>query len=113
MTDRGADTAAGRGTGMVLVTLASGQFVMTLDSSAMNVAIATVAKGRRRDGDRDQRWLARRPRAAAADGRGMAQPTDAHVRGPQMAATGHDSRHHDRSNFREAFAPQLPRAASS
>jgi MFS family permease len=29
---------------MVLVTLASGQFLMTLDSSAMNVAIATVAK---------------------------------------------------------------------
>jgi MFS family permease len=44
MTDRGADTAAGRGTGLVLVTLASGQFLMTLDSSVMNVAIATVAK---------------------------------------------------------------------
>jgi MFS family permease len=44
MTDRGADTAAGAGTGLVLVTLASGQFLMTLDSSVMNVAIATVAK---------------------------------------------------------------------
>jgi MFS family permease len=40
----GADTSAGRGTGLVLVTLASGQFLMTLDSSVMNVAIATVAK---------------------------------------------------------------------
>ena len=44
MTDRGADSAAGRGTGLVLITLASGQFLMTLDSSVMNVAIATVAK---------------------------------------------------------------------
>jgi EmrB/QacA subfamily drug resistance transporter len=31
-------------TGIVLLTLASGQFLMTLDSSVMNVAIATVAK---------------------------------------------------------------------
>jgi EmrB/QacA subfamily drug resistance transporter len=31
-------------TGVVLLTLASGQFLMTLDSSVMNVAIATVAK---------------------------------------------------------------------
>ena len=30
--------------GVVLLTLASGQFLMTLDSSVMNVAIATVAK---------------------------------------------------------------------
>jgi MFS family permease len=44
MTVRGADTAAARGTGVVLLTLASGQFLMTLDSSVMNVAIATVAK---------------------------------------------------------------------
>jgi MFS family permease len=44
VTDGGAETAAGQGTGLVLVTLASGQFLMTLDSSAMNVAIATVAK---------------------------------------------------------------------
>jgi len=32
------------GTGIVLVTLAAGQFLMTLDSSVMNVSIATVAK---------------------------------------------------------------------
>jgi len=44
MTDRGAATAVGQGTGLVLVTLASGQFLMTLDSSVMNVAIATVAR---------------------------------------------------------------------
>ena len=29
---------------MVLLTLAAGQFLMTLDSSVMNVSIATVAK---------------------------------------------------------------------
>lgn len=47
MTDR----AAGRGasgaassTGIVLATLAAGQFVMALDTSVMNTAIATVAK---------------------------------------------------------------------
>jgi MFS family permease len=41
-----ADTAAGRASaaGIVLLTLASGQFLMTLDSSVMNVSIATVAK---------------------------------------------------------------------
>jgi len=33
-----------KGTGMVLLTLASGQFLMTLDSSVMNVSIATVAQ---------------------------------------------------------------------
>jgi MFS family permease len=40
------DTTVGRagGAGIVLVTLASGQFLMTLDSSVMNVSIATVAK---------------------------------------------------------------------
>jgi MFS family permease len=37
-------TAAAVGGGFVLVTLATGQFVMTLDSSVMNVSIATVAK---------------------------------------------------------------------
>jgi EmrB/QacA subfamily drug resistance transporter len=40
-------TAHARGstaTGVVLLTLASGQFLMTLDSSVMNVSIATVAK---------------------------------------------------------------------
>jgi MFS family permease len=36
--------AAAKGTGLVLLTLASGQFLMTLDSSVMNVSIATVAK---------------------------------------------------------------------
>ena len=36
--------AAAAGSGFVLLTLASGQFVMTLDSSVMNVSIATVAK---------------------------------------------------------------------
>jgi MFS family permease len=30
--------------GVVLLTLAAGQFLMTLDSSVMNVSIATVAK---------------------------------------------------------------------
>ena len=34
----------GRATGTVLLTLAAGQFLMTLDSSVMNVSIATVAK---------------------------------------------------------------------
>jgi EmrB/QacA subfamily drug resistance transporter len=41
------ETAHARGptaTGVVLLTLASGQFLMTLDSSVMNVSIATVAK---------------------------------------------------------------------
>src|SRR3954471_6754536 len=36
--------AVGRATGGVLLTLAAGQFLMTPDSSVMNVAIATVAK---------------------------------------------------------------------
>jgi MFS family permease len=39
-----APAASARGTGLVLVTLAAGQFLMTLDSSVMNVSIATVAK---------------------------------------------------------------------
>ena len=38
-TDQGTKAA-----GIVLLTLASGQFLMTLDSSVMNVSIATVAK---------------------------------------------------------------------
>jgi MFS family permease len=43
------DTAVGRAgaagaAGIVLLTLAAGQFLMTLDSSVMNVSIATVAK---------------------------------------------------------------------
>ena len=44
MTARSAPVAAQAGTGLVLLTLASGQFLMTLDSSVMNVSIATVAK---------------------------------------------------------------------
>src|SRR6187455_3558659 len=36
-------TNAGRAAGAVLVTLASAQFLMALDSSVMNVSIATVA----------------------------------------------------------------------
>ena len=39
-----ASERAAAGTGIVLVTLASAQFLMTLDSSVMNVSIATVAK---------------------------------------------------------------------
>ena len=38
------DSAAPQGGGIVLLTLASAQFLMTLDSSVMNVSIATVAK---------------------------------------------------------------------
>ena len=37
-------TGARSATGIILLTLAAGQFVMTLDSSVMNVSIATVAK---------------------------------------------------------------------
>jgi MFS family permease len=40
----GAAGAARAGTQIVLLTLAAGQFLMTLDSSVMNVSIATVAK---------------------------------------------------------------------
>ena len=36
--------AARAGSQVVLLTLAAGQFLMTLDSSVMNVSIATVAK---------------------------------------------------------------------
>ena len=43
MTDKTAGRAAGA-TGMVLLTLAAGQFVMALDTTVMNTAIATVAK---------------------------------------------------------------------
>jgi hypothetical protein len=39
-----ASTKAETGTGLVLTTLAAAQFLMLLDSSVMNVAIATVAK---------------------------------------------------------------------
>ncbi|MFN8026580.1 MAG: MFS transporter [Acidimicrobiia bacterium] len=40
----GAAKGAAKGAGIVLLTLASAQFLMTLDSSVMNVSIATVAK---------------------------------------------------------------------
>src|SRR6516225_1854626 len=36
--------SAASSSGLILLTLASGQFLMTLDSSVMNVSIATVAK---------------------------------------------------------------------
>src|SRR5213592_1526330 len=39
-----APSARAAGSGLVLMTLAAGQFLMTLDSSVMNVSIATVAK---------------------------------------------------------------------
>src|SRR5499427_2980948 len=39
-----AEGAAAGAAGIVLLTLASAQFLMTLDSSVMNVSIATVAK---------------------------------------------------------------------
>jgi EmrB/QacA subfamily drug resistance transporter len=39
----GATTTARTGSGLVLAVLASGQFLMTLDSSVMNVSMATVA----------------------------------------------------------------------
>ena len=40
------ESASGRATGatLVLLTLAAGQFLMTPDSSVMNVSIATVAE---------------------------------------------------------------------
>ena len=43
MSDTGV-AAAAKSSSIVLLTLASGQFLMTLDSSVMNVSIATVAK---------------------------------------------------------------------
>src|SRR5689334_7078016 len=43
-TAAGAPTARAAGASLVLLTLATGQFLMTLDSSVMNVSIATVAQ---------------------------------------------------------------------
>jgi MFS family permease len=43
-TVNGSGSGAQAGAGIVLVTLAAGQFLMTLDTSVMNVAIATVAE---------------------------------------------------------------------
>ncbi len=42
-TEQSSKTATSGGSRIVLVTLASGQFLMTLDSSVMNVSIAQVA----------------------------------------------------------------------
>ena len=44
VTQQKPEEVAAKGTGLVLLTLASAQFLMTLDSSVMNVSIATVAK---------------------------------------------------------------------
>src|SRR6266567_4413260 len=44
VTQQKPETIAAKGTGLVLLTLASAQFLMTLDSSVMNVSMATVAK---------------------------------------------------------------------
>ena len=44
ITQQQPETSAAKGTGLVLMTLASAQFLMTLDSSVMNVSIATVAQ---------------------------------------------------------------------
>ncbi|MGZ6544522.1 MAG: MFS transporter [Actinomycetota bacterium] len=44
MTSAAKDSRAAQGAGVVLLTLAAGQFLMALDSSVMNVSIATVAK---------------------------------------------------------------------
>ena len=43
MTREGKAKAAAAGAGYVLLVLSTGQFVMTLDSSVMNVSIATAA----------------------------------------------------------------------
>jgi MFS family permease len=43
MSSRGGDTEVATGAGIVLLTLCAGQFLMALDSSVMNVSIATVA----------------------------------------------------------------------
>ena len=44
MVKAGDSTTTAAGAGLVLLTLASGQFLMTLDSSVMNVSIAQVAE---------------------------------------------------------------------
>jgi hypothetical protein len=74
MTARSATVAAQTGSGLVLLTLASGQFLMTLDSSVMNVSIATVAKDLGTDVTgvqghrRRRRRHRRRQRAGPVDG---------------------------------------------
>ena len=42
--DKNTGTAVAQAASTVLITLGAGQFLMTLDSSVMNVAIATVAE---------------------------------------------------------------------
>src|SRR5260370_21183764 len=44
VTQQKPEEVAAKGAGIGLLTLASAQFLMTLDSSVMNVSIATVAK---------------------------------------------------------------------
>ena len=44
MAHEGDDTRVAKAAGVVLLTLAAGQFLMALDSSVMNVSIATVAE---------------------------------------------------------------------
>ena len=44
MSDAAATKTAATGAQVILVTLAAGQFLMALDSSVMNVSIATVAE---------------------------------------------------------------------
>src|SRR5436189_1901797 len=44
VTQQKPEAIAAKGTGLVLLTLASGQFLMSLDSPVMNVSIATVAE---------------------------------------------------------------------
>src|ERR1700693_1776056 len=44
VTQQKPEEIAAKGTGLVLLTLASAQLLMTLESSVMNVSIATVAK---------------------------------------------------------------------
>src|SRR6476620_11012518 len=43
MSSQSKSSAAATGAGVVLLTLCAGQFLMALDSSVMNVSIATVA----------------------------------------------------------------------
>ena len=89
MASEASAVAAGAGTvksasQIVLLTLAAGQFLMTLDSSVMNVSIATVAKDvgttvtghpdgdhavHARDGGADDHGRQDRRRSSAASGR--------------------------------------------
>ena len=57
-TAQAAASVAAASASLVLLKLASGQFLMTLDSSVMNVSIATVAK--------DVEWVVIRVRLSAS-----------------------------------------------